>query len=142
MRRLIMLVVSAALLAGLAVVVPSVVTPSRAPQAQAHNGGDGCSVPGNFVWDDAPGGFWFHNACDRHDRDYRDRPDGASAAGRWAADWRFLQNMRAECQSYPWALQRCYDWAWRYFTGVRAGGWAYYYRVEPWIRDNVQWYIV
>jgi hypothetical protein len=36
MRRLIMLVVSASMLAGLAVVVPSVVTPAKAPQAQAE----------------------------------------------------------------------------------------------------------
>ena len=36
MRRLIMLVVSASLLAGLAVVVPSVVTPAKAPQAEAR----------------------------------------------------------------------------------------------------------
>jgi hypothetical protein len=35
MRRLLMLVVSASLMAGLAVVAPSVVTPSKAPQAQA-----------------------------------------------------------------------------------------------------------
>ena len=35
MRRLLMLVVSAAMLAGLAVAVPSVVAPETAPQAEA-----------------------------------------------------------------------------------------------------------
>jgi hypothetical protein len=71
MRRFISAVLVSAALAGLFLVAPSIVTPSKASQAQAHGGvTNGCSVPGNPYWRDTPGGNNFHDACDQHDRCY------------------------------------------------------------------------
>jgi hypothetical protein len=77
MRRLIMLVVSASLLAGLAVVVPSVVSPSKAPQAQAQVGNQTDAF--REAYKNVTGTEFFHISINRACVDRY----GSGAHGRW-----------------------------------------------------------
>jgi Prokaryotic phospholipase A2 len=143
-KRLAVGAAAAAMVAGLFVVAPSIVTPEKAPQAQAHaQYTNGCSVPTNPWWRDTPGGFNFHDACDRHDLNYVNRPHGVNEWGRSVADLIFWYDMLDVCRRYV-GQQRtnCRSWAQAYYAGVRSGGWFFYYHWDKWVRANVRVYIV
>ena len=140
-KRLAVGVAAAAMLAGLLVVVPSIVTPSKAPQAAAHGsqGENGCTAP----WQGGPG-FSFHDACDAHDRDYINRPHGVNEWGRSVADLTFLYRMQDVCRAMApgWQQTNCYSLARQYYNGVRTFGFPFYYHWSKWVRANVRLYIV
>jgi len=146
-----MLVVSASLLAGIAVVVPSVVTPTKASQARAdvhHPYANGCSVPSWAFWlnKDNPSGLAnVHSACDSHDLCYVFHAGGEYEAGRKACDDMFFRLMQQQInQQVPWwnVSGRLYahNWAGIYYQSVRAGGFGPFYDNWKPSRANVQVY--
>jgi hypothetical protein len=136
MRRFISAVLVSAALAGLFLVAPSIVTPSKASQAQAHGGvTNGCSVPGNPYWRDTPGGNNFHDACDQHDRCYVYHWYGEGETGRSWCDVYFSNDMGRVCAKIPWWApgQRwsCANWNEIYYRAVRWRGTSYFNQRVP-----------
>jgi hypothetical protein len=144
MRRLILGVIVVAALAGAAVVVPSIVTPSKAPQAEAHgNGTNGCSVPGPQGWADRGFGYDFHNACDRHDICYINRPHGVNEWGRSVCDLIFRLDMTEECRRRSGReATNCYAIRDQFYNSVRVFGLPFFYHWASWVRANVRLFIV
>ena len=86
------------------------------PAAAAPNG---CTaVP------DSGYGFDFNASCNDHDNCYEFQWYGSSANGRKSCDVRFLNNMRAHCDTRSSWGQRvaCRSVAYTYYYGVRAFG--------------------
>ena len=80
---------------------------------------DGCSTV-----DDAPEGFNFLRACQRHDFGYRNhRSVGLSSEqNRERIDMTFWMDMRRECGQHPNRYDRCIYFANAYYAGVRNFG--------------------
>jgi hypothetical protein len=89
---------------------------------------DGCSVPGNPLWADRPGGFNFWEACVRHDFGYRNykKQERFTEDNRHRIDKNFLRDMNAECNKsrgfWAWRGVECRQYADRYYRAVRQFG--------------------
>ncbi len=106
------------LTAGTLVAVPNFTQPAAA----APNGCTG--VP------DSGYGFNFNASCNDHDNCYAFKYFGDSASGRQACDVRFLNNMKAHCNTRSSWGQRtfCRGVAYTYYYGVRALGGFFFAR--------------
>lgn len=123
----------------LAVLAGTLAVLAPAAPAQAHQKGtNGCSSPvgSHPDW----GANWnFHDECDWHDLAYIYHWYGHSETARKAADDRWLQLMRWDCDSRhrnlpwwnPWPRQDCHNVANVYYTAVRLRG-AQPYR-DSWV---------
>ena len=89
--------------------------------ASAHNvGSNGCTA----VLDSGYG-FDFHNACDRHDQCYLNKPYGIDSSGRTLCDRAFLSSTWSHCSQYPALSSRgsvCRAVSKTYYYGVRLLG--------------------
>jgi hypothetical protein len=88
---------------------------------------DYCGVPG-FDVPDSGSYFDFSQACQNHDNCYG---AGGGIADRARCDQQFLKDMNASCAAmwpaHSFNLSLCRAHATKYYTGVRIGGWAFFY---------------
>jgi hypothetical protein len=134
LRRRIALVLALALLFA---VVP---TMAKASPGVVHL--DGCSGWNDWSSVLVPERTWFYDfteACRRHDIAYAYRTYGPGEAGRWQADYQFLLDMRANCQSRKgwWERTWCFAAASEYAGAVRKFGGRFYNSPDPNVRAQV-----
>ena len=123
-RRLAMVVLAATMSTGGAVLFGSAAASAHEP------GTNGCTLSPDSGY--SPSYYNFHDACDRHDLCYVNKPFGNTSAGRKACDDAFRADMRAWCANYYRAWwqapfrSNCYATAEVYYSAVRTFGGAFF----------------